>query len=107
MFGTPEELKHKIAILEQHCHNLGRDPAEIRLSACATLVLRDSAAALSQVRPRTPVIVGNPDELKHAVQEYVEAGVHELVISPARLGSAEGEREEYDQLMQGVVSEFQ
>ena len=50
--------------------------------------------------------VGNPNKLKRIVQEYVDAGVDELVISPMRLDSAWHERNEYDRLMQEVVPEF-
>ena len=29
VFGTPDVVQKKIAVLEQHCRDVGRDPAEI------------------------------------------------------------------------------
>ena len=106
--GTPDELRHKIAILERHCADVGRDPSEIRRSAYATPVLSDDAAVLEQelVIPRPPAISGNVDQLKRIVQQYIDVGVDELVISPLNLGNAQLEREEYDWFMQEVVPEF-
>ena len=106
--GTPEELKHKIAVLERHCVDVGRDPSEIRRSAYATPVLSDNAAVLEQQRPipRPPAISGNVDQLRRIVRQYIEVGVDELVISPLDLGNAQREREDYDRFMQGVASEF-
>jgi hypothetical protein len=31
-FGDPETIKRKVAILGQHCADIGRDPAEIEIS---------------------------------------------------------------------------
>ena len=31
-FGTPDVFRHKIAILAEHCHRVGRDPATIEKS---------------------------------------------------------------------------
>ena len=31
-FGDPETLERKVAILQQHCADVGRDPAEIEIS---------------------------------------------------------------------------
>lgn len=106
VFGTPEEVKHKITVLEHHCSSLGRDPSEIRRSACATFVFRDAAVALDELSPRTPVIIGDRDELKHTVQKYADAGIDELVFSPMGLGNAGDEREEYDRWNRDVVPGF-
>ena len=34
LFGTPDEVRHKLDVLEQHCANEGRDPAIHRLVRC-------------------------------------------------------------------------
>ena len=42
--GTPEMAARKPAILNRHCADLGRDPAEIGRSVTVKLLIRDSAA---------------------------------------------------------------
>ncbi len=42
-YGTPAELAHKSAILDEHCASLGRDPAEIE----RTVLLEDDEATLA------------------------------------------------------------
>ena len=42
-YGTPAELAHKNAILDEHCAEVGRDPAEIE----RTVLLEDDEAALA------------------------------------------------------------
>jgi alkanesulfonate monooxygenase SsuD/methylene tetrahydromethanopterin reductase-like flavin-dependent oxidoreductase (luciferase family) len=52
VWGTPETLAAKGAVLDRHCEDLGRDPATIARS----LSLRPSRAAESYVAasPRSP-----------------------------------------------------
>ena len=35
-FGTPDEIAHKSAILDEHCKTIGRDPSEIERSVLGT-----------------------------------------------------------------------
>lgn len=106
--GTPEELKRKMAVLDRHCANIGRDPAEIKRSACATLVPKDIVAERDREEGtyRLPLIIGDVVELRRSVQQYIDAGVDELVVSPLGLGNAREEKEEYDRFMQEIAPEF-
>ena len=42
--GTPEEVARKVAALDRHCADLGRDPAAIERSVTVKLLIRNSAA---------------------------------------------------------------
>lgn len=44
VFGTPEVLAHKKAVLAAHCADVGRDPATIRATVGSKVVVRDSEA---------------------------------------------------------------
>ena len=51
--GTPERAKHKAAVLDQHCADLGRDPAQIERTISCKLFLRDSEAEARRLMERT------------------------------------------------------
>jgi alkanesulfonate monooxygenase SsuD/methylene tetrahydromethanopterin reductase-like flavin-dependent oxidoreductase (luciferase family) len=53
MSGRPERVKHKIDVLEQHCADVGRDPAEIERTISCKLFLRDSEAEARALLERT------------------------------------------------------
>ncbi|MEE9416186.1 MAG: TIGR03560 family F420-dependent LLM class oxidoreductase [Acidimicrobiales bacterium] len=83
VWGTPSDLRHKIAVLEQHCATVGRDPSEIQRSAAALLVMTDSPEEAEQLRSgmeHRGGLVGTIDQLREIVAEYAAAGVDELVI---------------------------
>lgn len=82
-WGTPDVLRHKVGVLERHCEEVGRDPAEIRRSAQALVYLSDDQDFLATVRGReSPMatIAGTPAELQEMVAAYGAAGVNELIV---------------------------
>lgn len=82
-WGTPESLAHKCAVLDRHCHELGRDPATIARSGQALVVVSEDTAVLDAARARgegRPRAIGTPDELVQIVGAYAEAGLDELVV---------------------------
>jgi len=92
--GTPEEVKHKFEVLDEHCKEIGRDPATIRRTIQAPLFMTDDDAfrqrvigGMSAATGRTPeeaarsLLIGSVEEIKAKVQEYVEAGVQEFMLA--------------------------
>jgi alkanesulfonate monooxygenase SsuD/methylene tetrahydromethanopterin reductase-like flavin-dependent oxidoreductase (luciferase family) len=53
MSGTVERVQHKMAVLDQHCADVGRDPAEIERTVSCKLFLRDSEAEARELWLRT------------------------------------------------------
>jgi len=47
LFGRPDEVRHKLDVLERHCADVGRDPAEITKTILYTV--RDPAAAADKI----------------------------------------------------------
>jgi len=87
IWGDPALLRHKMAILDRHCEEIGRNPAEIQRSAIALLALSDDPAFVERVRQSgRPVLGGTAEEVRATVQEYIDAGVHELVVPDFTLG---------------------
>jgi len=83
IWGTPETLAAKGAVLDARCEEIDRDPATITRSAVALLFLSHDESLLGQFRgvemPR-PTIVGTPAEVAEIVGAYRDAGVDELII---------------------------
>lgn len=61
-FGSPEECRHKVAVLTQHCHRIGRDPDTIEKS----------------VLLMTPL---NSEDVRRQVENYIAAGITHLIFS--------------------------
>ncbi len=106
VWGQPELLAQKGAVLERHCADLGRDPAEIRRSANALLFLSEDPAWVAERRTRDvgrPTILGTPAEVVDIVAAYEAAGVDELIIPDFNLRDPAYKRETMDLFMEQVV----
>lgn len=107
VWGTPEVLRHKIGVLEQHCAGLGRDPRSIKRSCQAMLVLHDDPEVVEKARvPGRPVIAGNVQQVQDVIHAYVEAGVDELIIPDFNLGRGEQRRATLDRFITEVAAPF-
>ena len=51
IFGGPEEVAHKVAVLRGHCEAIGRDPNEIEISIQARVDYDDLPATVANLRP--------------------------------------------------------
>ena len=92
VWGDPAILRHKMGILDQHCADIGRDPAEIQRSAVALLFMSEDNAFLERMRNadmQQPAIIGTPSEVKEVVEEYEQAGVDELIVPDFTMGGKE------------------
>ncbi|HEX8940736.1 MAG TPA: LLM class flavin-dependent oxidoreductase [Candidatus Limnocylindrales bacterium] len=91
-FGTPDELRHKVEVLGEHCVAVGRDPATIERTLGCKLVIRDSESAARQVwdaaltHNRTPLDIdeepwlGPPEAIAERLRAYAETGFQTLIV---------------------------
>ncbi len=89
VWGTVDTLKHKMAILDRHCADIGRDPKEIQRSAVALLFMSNDESFIASMKARDmaqATIIGSPSEVKDIVAAYEEAGVDELIVPDFTLG---------------------
>lgn len=89
VWGDPAILRHKMAILDEHCAAIGRDPAEIQRSAVALLFMSEDNAFLENMRNTTmaqPSIIGTPAEVRDVIAQYEEAGVNEIIVPDFTMG---------------------
>ena len=74
MFGGPEQLLPKYAVLAEHCAAVGRDFAEIERTNLQGVVLTDRGAGWGR-RPESP------DQLVERFGRLAEAGVQHIILS--------------------------
>ncbi|NCF44444.1 MAG: TIGR03560 family F420-dependent LLM class oxidoreductase [Proteobacteria bacterium] len=105
VWGDVAILQQKMAVLDQHCEDIGRDPKEIERSAVALLFLSDNEKYLQRMRAADiamPTIIGNVSEVVDVVAALQEAGVKELIIPDFTLGTLIGA----DQVKQDLMEKF-
>ncbi|GCE02714.1 LLM class F420-dependent oxidoreductase [Dictyobacter aurantiacus] len=89
--GDIANIKHKLAVLKNHCETLGRDFNSIRRTAivdvCAIAeaeeeaiakLTQDQRANLESLRKIS--LIGTPEQIRQRLAEYEEAGIQELII---------------------------
>jgi F420-dependent oxidoreductase-like protein len=94
LFGGPAQVRQKLAVLERHCADVGRDPAEIEKTRLGTLVVADSqeaaerkVEALAAARGVSPdtlrggALVGGPDRVAEEVAALLDAGLDGLIFN--------------------------
>lgn len=89
VWGDAAVMRHKMAILDDHCRDVGRDPAAIQRSAVALLFMSDDESFVQSMKDREmgmPSIIGTPAEVKDIVADLASAGVNELIVPDFTLG---------------------
>src|SRR5438876_4795072 len=89
--GDIATIKHKLAVLRQHCDEVGRDYNSIKrtilIDDCA--IAETEEAALAKLTPdqrnnldemRKTSLIGTPTMIRQRLAEYEEAGIQEIVI---------------------------
>jgi F420-dependent oxidoreductase-like protein len=93
VFGDPERVRHLMGVLDGHCEDVGRDPAEITRTRLGTLCIAETheeaerllaswpdRAGLDPERLRMVLTLGTPDEVAEQVRELLVAGLDGLVF---------------------------
>jgi F420-dependent oxidoreductase-like protein len=107
VWGTPEVLKQKGAVLDQHCAAIGRDPKTIARSAVALLVLTGDKAIIERTAAMgRPLIAGNAEQVREVIRGYVDAGVSEIIIPDFNLGRGDRRQATLDQFITEVAPGF-
>ncbi|MGE3075332.1 MAG: LLM class F420-dependent oxidoreductase [Dehalococcoidia bacterium] len=108
VWGTPEVLARKGAILNQYCEEIGRDPKTIKHSTQGLLVLTDDASMVERMKASgRPIIGGDGPGVRAIIEQYIEAGVDEVIIPDFNLGrTVEEKKGAMDRFASEVMSAF-
>lgn len=106
MWGLPELIAERSAVLERQCESIGRDPSTIRRSTQALVMITDDVerarAFVDRVAPRAAV-AGPVGHFAEVVDRWAEAGVDEVIVPDGALGSGEARLERLDALRAAVT----
>ena len=93
LFGTPEVVARKVAVLDEHCSRVGRDPAEISISHLSTVLVGDDAGHVRRLVDSTrppkvsaerhirTVNAGTVEQHVERIRRYLDAGVDHVIVS--------------------------
>jgi F420-dependent oxidoreductase-like protein len=92
LFGDLERVRHLLGVLERHCEDVGRDPAEITKTRMATVIIaptheaaqrRVEAAQAAGMGDRLAAtgITGDPGEVAEQAQRFLDAGLDGLTFT--------------------------
>ncbi len=101
-WGTPDVLAAKGSVLDRHCEEIGRDPADLERSA-QVIVDLDGRGAPGGWPPTVRAGIQEMQEILHA---YVEAGVSEFVLPDWNLGTGSARSEALDRFLFEVALPF-
>lgn len=113
--GTPADVRHKIGVLEKHCAEAGRNPAEITKSIQTVLVVTDNedlanrvaagAGARSGLSPdeaRREYPIGRPEQVREVIKKYEDVGVEHLI----HMSQGPWKPEIYQRISDEVIAHF-
>jgi F420-dependent oxidoreductase-like protein len=109
MWSLPEEFAERSGVLDQRCEAIGRDPAEIRRSTQALVMLTDDEERAKQVieacAPRV-CVAGPASHLAEVVGQWRDAGVDEVIVPDWILGRGAKRYERMDEFIESVAPQF-
>jgi F420-dependent oxidoreductase-like protein len=115
VFGTPDIVRKKIAVLEQHCRDAGRDPAEIEKTVAASVVVTENQSLIDRLIPmfaagtglkpeeaKKVLPVGSAEHVRGIVEQYAELGVTQVIM----MSQGPWKRDVYQRINDEVVAAF-
>jgi F420-dependent oxidoreductase-like protein len=100
-YGDEDEFRHKLGVLDGHCADVGRDPADIRVSLTFRAVLRDTereaadavrevfGAVMDNPRMRKMLIAGTPEQCTERLGAFRDLGTGDFLLGTIAPGDAQ------------------
>jgi alkanesulfonate monooxygenase SsuD/methylene tetrahydromethanopterin reductase-like flavin-dependent oxidoreductase (luciferase family) len=102
VIASPDRVRHLSEVLERHCENVGRDPAEIQKTLHVPIrIIRDEAKAKEVRGENDWSMIGSPQYVIDRIGDFLELGITEFTpqIRPQR-------PEVYQELDEDVFAAF-
>jgi alkanesulfonate monooxygenase SsuD/methylene tetrahydromethanopterin reductase-like flavin-dependent oxidoreductase (luciferase family) len=111
-WGRPDLAAQKGAVFAEHCEKIGRDPNTVRRSAQAMIevvVPGDTEAIDRKERLKARgghVIMGSAQQVLDVIAQYPAAGIDELLVPDAFLGTGQRRFEALERLREEVLAKI-
>ena len=100
--GGVDVFEHKMEILNKHCDDLGRDPAEIKRTMTIPIrITDDEAVAKTELTRRPWALAGEPSYIIDLIGQYFDAGLEEIMLS-----SVPTKKVHFDRINSEILSAF-
>jgi len=91
IFGTVEQVRHLLGVLDQHCATEGRDPSQIMRTRLGTLVPTATAEEADSTREflgsvagpevAETAVVGTDEQILEQCRAFIDTGLDELIFN--------------------------
>jgi F420-dependent oxidoreductase-like protein len=107
MWSWPDLLREHREVLHRHCDEIGRDPADIKVSTQALLYLADTSGK----GPEPPAgaritVAGTPAAVVDTIAAYRDAGVDEFIVPTWTMPTLSARKDTCDRFMADVAAAF-
>ena len=107
MWGLPEVIAGRAAVLDEACERIGRDPATVRRSAQALVCLTDdpdrARRVVASTAPRA-AFAGTAEQFAELVDRWADVGVDEVIVPDGLLGTGAERLAALDAIRDTVVA---
>ena len=113
--GDPVAVKAKIAILERHCAEVGRDPAAIDKTVFTAVIVSENEKLIDRVatmlsagtgmsaeQAKQALPIGSAAHVREVVERYADIGVTQIIM----MAQAPWKRDIYQRLNEEIVVPF-
>jgi alkanesulfonate monooxygenase SsuD/methylene tetrahydromethanopterin reductase-like flavin-dependent oxidoreductase (luciferase family) len=108
MWGPPDAIAERAAVLDARCTEIGRDPASVERSCQALWFVTDDVARAEQMVAGAPMpaIGGPPGRLAEVVAAWRDVGVDEVIVPDFTLGAGTQRLDRMDTIITDVAASF-
>jgi len=106
MWGLPDAIAERTAVLERRCEAIDRDPATIARSAQALVFLTDDEKAAADFVAATggrAAIAGPPERFAEVCAAWREVGLDEVIVPDFTLPRGQAKLDQLDALLAAVA----
>lgn len=109
MWGLAPTIAERSALLERRCESIGRDPATIRRSAQALVLLTDDRTKADEFLAGAggrAAVAGTTDDVVDAVAAWQASGLDEVIVPDFALGKGAHRIERMDAIIEAARPSF-